>query len=125
MQVLKEIFLPSFEVGMTCLDIMDYAIKRLYVNKNILLDKKYDHLITVEAVNKLVRDGISFRDAYREIGRQVSEGEFKTDKNLEHTHDGSIGNLCLEEIRKKKESILDKFNFDKHRLALARLLDLS
>ncbi len=122
MQVMKEVFLPAFEDLKTCLDITDYAVRQMKINCNILDDKKYDHLFTVEAVNQLVIKGIPFRDAYKEIGRQVTEGEFVPPKKLDHTHEGSLGNLCLDEIRKKMQSALDTFNFDQHRLAITRLL---
>jgi argininosuccinate lyase len=92
------------------------------VNTHILDDKKYDSLFTVEAVNRLVTQGMPFRDAYREIGRQVAEGEFLPDKSVEHTHEGSIGNLCLDEIRSRKENILSGFHFESIRLTLSRLL---
>ncbi len=122
LQVLKEIFLPAFEELAQCLDITDYAMNRIIVKKEILDDRKYDHLFTVEAVNQLVMKGMSFRDAYREISRQVTEGEFKPTKKIEHTHEGSIGNLCLEEISARKENIVAGFNFGHHRLAVSRLL---
>jgi len=123
LQVMKEMYLPSFGVMKECLDIAAYALSNIRVHPNILDDKKYDSLFTVEAVNKLVLDGIPFRDAYREIGRQVAEGEFVPIKQLEHTHEGSIGNLCLDEIRMKKEKILSGFDFDKYHSAITALLD--
>ncbi len=123
LQVLKELFLPAFQELTDCLDITEYSIRNMIVNNHILNDRKYDHLFTVEAVNKLVMKGMSFRDAYREIGRQVTEGEFVPDRKLEHTHEGSLGNLCLDEIRSKKENVLSGFGFSNHRLALTRLLN--
>lgn len=125
LQVMKEVFLPAFDELESCLDITRYAIEHVQVNPNILSDKKYDHLFTVEAVNKLVLKGMPFRDAYREIGRQVTEGEFVPDKNVEHTHEGSIGNLCLAEIKSKKELIMEGFHFDKVHLALSKLVNKS
>jgi argininosuccinate lyase len=123
LQVMKEVFLPAFEDIKTCLDFTGYAIQHIKVNPHILDDKKYDHLYTVEAVNQLVMKGIPFRDAYREIGRQVTEGEFVPVKKLEHTHEGSLGNLCLDEIRQKLQTIVDSFDFNSIRLALAKLLN--
>lgn len=124
LQIMKEVLLPSFDELMACLDISGYAIKNILVNTHILDDKKYDHLFTVESVNQLVMAGMPFRDAYHEVGRQVTEGEFVPVKKLEHTHEGSIGNLCLDEIRSKKETILSGFNFDILHLTLSRLLDI-
>lgn len=123
LQVMKEMYLPSFGVMKECLDIAAYALSNIRVHPNILDDKKYDSLFTVEAVNKLVLDGIPFRDAYREVGRQVAEGEFVPVKQLEHTHEGSIGNLCLDEIRQKKGKILSGFDFDKYHSAITALLE--
>ncbi len=120
---MKEVFLPAFEELKDCLDITLYAIQHIRVNSNILDDKKYDYLFTVEAVNKLVMNGVPFRDAYREIGRQVTEGEFVPVKTVEHTHEGSIGNLCLDEIARKKEGVMTGFNFSNYHLALTKLLN--
>lgn len=125
LQVMKEVFLPVFDELESCLDITRYAIEHIRVNTNILSDKKYDYLFTVEAVNKLVLSGMPFRDAYHEIGRQVTEGEFVPVKKVEHTHEGSIGNLCLGEIRSKKEQIMAGYNFDKVRMAITRLIEKS
>jgi argininosuccinate lyase len=122
LQIMKEVFLPSFDDILSCIEITGYAISNLMVNTHILDDKKYDSLFTVEAVNRLVMQGMPFRDAYREIGRQVAEGEFIPDKRVEHTHEGSIGNLCLDEIRSRKDNILSGFHFESLRLTLTRLL---
>jgi argininosuccinate lyase len=122
-QVIKEIFLPSFETLSICFDIANYAVEKIRVNPTILDDKKYDYLFTVEAVNELVMKGMPFRDAYKEVGRQVTEGQFVPNKKLFHTHEGSMGNLCLEEIRHKMEKTLTMFNFSNYRLALLKLLN--
>jgi argininosuccinate lyase len=110
-QVMKEVFLPAFEELEDCLDIASYAIGHIKVNHTILEDKKYDYLFSVEAVNNLTLQGMPFRDAYKEVGRQIAEGEFRPVKTVEHTHEGSIGNLCLEEIRARKEEIFKGFHF--------------
>jgi argininosuccinate lyase len=122
-QVIKEVFLPAFETIGTCLDIANYAVEKIRVNPTILDDKKYDYLFTVEAVNDLVMKGMPFRDAYREVGRQVIEGQFVPNKTLFHTHEGSLGNLCLDEIRGKMEKTLATFNFSNYRLAILNLLN--
>jgi argininosuccinate lyase len=122
-QVIKEVYLPAFEEITSCLDISAYAVEKMHVNSNILDDKKYDYLFTVEAVNELVMNGMAFRDAYKEIGRQVTEGQFTPDKKIFHTHEGSIGNLCLDEIRKKMEKTMVTFNFSNPRLAFLKLLN--
>jgi len=123
LQVMKEVLLPAFgELG-ECLDMALYALQNIRVNPSILDDKKYDYLFTVEAVNRLVLAGMPFRDAYREVGRQVTEGEFFPVKTVEHTHEGSIGNLCLEEITRKKEEAFAGFRFEQSRLAIYKLLN--
>jgi argininosuccinate lyase len=122
-QVIKEVYLPAFEEIISCLDITAYAAEKITVHSNILDDKKYDYLFTVEAVNELVMKGMAFRDAYREIGRQVTEGQFTPKKTIFHTHEGSIGNLCLDEIRKKMEKTMVTFNFSNQRLAFLKLLN--
>jgi argininosuccinate lyase len=122
MQVLKELLLPAFEEMEACLDIAAYALDNIRINHTILEDKKYDHLFSVEEVNKLTLKGMPFRDAYKEIGRQIAEGEFRPDKKVEHTHEGSIGNLCLDAISAKKAEILKGFNFADVNHALAKLL---
>ncbi len=101
LQLLKEAMLPAIQTLKSCLEMMTFSIENVRINKDILEDPKYDYLFTVEEVNKLVQDGVAFRDAYKIVGAKVENGEFKPDKNVNHTHLGSIGNLCLEEIREK------------------------
>jgi argininosuccinate lyase len=86
-----------------CLDIACYSIKDIQVQENILDDKKYEYLFTVDALNELVTQEIPFRDAYKIIGEQVEKGTFQSPKKTTHTHEGSINNLCLEEIKEKME----------------------
>jgi argininosuccinate lyase len=123
LQVMKEVLLPAFAELAECLDMTYYALQNIKVNPSILNDKKYDYLFTVEAVNRLVMKGMPFRDAYREVGRQVTEGEFVPVKTIEHTHEGSIGNLCLEAIARKKEEALAGFRFEQSSLAIKKLLN--
>ena len=122
MQVMKEIFLPVFDDLESCLEIAAYAAEHIKVNPNILDDRKYDHIFTVEEVNKLTLQGMPFRDAYKEVGRQIADGAYKPEKTVNHTHEGSIGNLCLDEIRNKKEEILKGFNFATVNHALSKLI---
>lgn len=122
LQMVKEVFLPSFKELNDCLNIAGLALKNMRVNKNILDDDKYNYLFSVEEVNKLVLQGIPFRDAYRQIGNQIENETFKPEKNVNHTHEGSIGNLCLESISKKKENTLKGFNFLKPEQAKLQLL---
>ena len=122
LQVVKEVFLPAFEELEDCLDIASFAIENIHINHHILDDKKYDYLFSVEEVNKLTLAGMPFRDAYKEIGRQIAEGEFKPSGTVEHTHEGSIGNLCLDEIKKRKDEIIHNFGFETVNQAIQKLI---
>lgn len=106
LQLLKEGLLPAIQTLKSCIEMITFSLENVKVNNTILDDKKYDYLFTVEEVNNLVQQGIAFRDAYRMIGEQVQEGKFKTDKVVNHKHEGSIGNLCLKEITDKMNKAL-------------------
>ena len=93
------------------------------VNTDILNDKRYDLMFSVEEVNKLTLSGIPFRDAYKQVGLEIEAGNFKPDKNIQHTHEGSIGNLCNDEIKAYKNDVLKQFNFEKVQLAERKLLE--
>lgn len=105
-QLLKEGLFPALQTLKSCLEMAHYSIKEIKVNENILDDKKYDYLFTVDALNELVTQGIPFRDAYKIIGSQVDEGTFVSPKATNHTHEGSINNLCLDEIVAKMDKAL-------------------
>lgn len=101
LQLLKEGIIPGIQNCKACLEMAHYSLQDIQVNKNILDDPKYDYLFTVDALNELVAEGIPFRDAYKIIGQKVEQGTFQSPKKTTHTHEGSINNLCLEEIKKK------------------------
>jgi len=111
MQLTKEIIFPAFKELVSCLQLMQVMLSAIKIKETILVDEKYKYLFSVEAVNELVNQGVSFRDAYREIGHRIEKGEFNVDlsKGLHHTHEGSIGNLCNDEIKKEMEKVLAKF----------------
>lgn len=110
-QLTKEILFPAIKEIKDCLSIMTEAIKVMDVKDGLLNDKKYDLLFSVEALNKLVNEGVAFRDAYQIIGNQIQEGTFSFEREaLDHTHEGSIGNLCLEEIKQEMKEILVRFD---------------
>ncbi|MCB0532281.1 MAG: argininosuccinate lyase [Saprospiraceae bacterium] len=104
LQVLKESLLPAVESTKDNLEVCHFMLRHLKVNENILDDDRYDYLYSVEAVNKLVMDGIPFRDAYQQLGKAIASGDFQPEKSVHHTHEGSLGNLCLDEIRAKFEA---------------------
>jgi argininosuccinate lyase len=107
MQLTKEIIFPAVETLRNCLNMMHLMLSAISVNKDILKDKKYTYLFSVEKVNELVNQGIPFRDAYVQVGNMINEGNFQFDqeKELKHSHEGSIGNLCNEEIVQEMKRI--------------------
>ena len=111
LQLIKEVFIPAFEELCDCLEMTTMMMDRIEVNREILNDPKYDYLFSVEEVNRLVLSGVPFRDAYKQVGASIDAGAFKPDKNIHHTHEGSIGNLCNDKIRIYKDSIEEQFNF--------------
>ncbi|MGL4364531.1 MAG: argininosuccinate lyase [Bacteroidales bacterium] len=101
MQLLKEIMFPAIEEIGSCLKMTEFMLQHIQVNKNILEDEKYNYLFTVEDVNRQVLEGVPFREAYKQVGQQVNHGDYKPNKQIKHSHQGSIGNLCTEEIAQK------------------------
>lgn len=101
LQLTKEILFPAIESLKSCIDIACLMLEEIIVTENILKDEKYKYLFTVEKINDLVNEGVAFRDAYRQVGNAVAEGTFSYDGELKHTHEGSIGNLCNDQIREQ------------------------
>ncbi len=122
LQMVKEIFLPSFKEMNDSLKIATLALKEMTVNEKILDDPKYNYLFSVEAVNKLVLDGVPFREAYKQVGAEIESGNFQPEKKVEHSHEGSVGNLCLDKIMESKKEVLRNFNFNKTEKAIQQLL---
>lgn len=109
MQLTKEILFPALQDLKACLQMTCLMLSHMEVRDEILKEEKYKYIFTVEAMNDLVNQGVSYRDAYREIGNRVDAGTFSYDyKNLQHTHEGSIGNLCLAEIRQEMENVMQR-----------------
>jgi argininosuccinate lyase len=110
MQLTKEILFPAIEELKACLQLMQLMLSNMKVKENILTDEKYKYLFSVEAVNELVNKGVPFREAYQQVGNSINKGEFEYDlQQLHHTHEGSIGNLCNEEISAEMNKVLAKF----------------
>ena len=122
LQIIKELFMPAFESIKECLSMATYIIDRIEVNKDILNDSRYDAMFSVEEVNRLATEGMPFRDAYKKVGLDIEAGIFVPDKNVHHTHEGSIGNLCNDQIRKVMYDIYDSMEFGKARDAEEALL---
>ena len=109
LQLLKDILFPATASLIDCLDMCDFMLQHIRVNRDILNDPKYDYLFTVEDVNRMVLSGTPFREAYRTVGIRVNNGEYKPTKTVNHTHIGSIGNLCNDKIADKMKHIAAKF----------------
>lgn len=123
LQIIKELFLPAFDSLNECLEMATYIIKRIEVNKEILNDSRYDAMFSVEEVNRLAAEGMPFRDAYRKVGLEIEAGDFTPCKEIHHTHEGSIGNLCNEEIGTIMENIYSSMDFEKANKAERALLE--
>lgn len=113
LQIIKEVFLPAFDELLDCLQMTAYIINKMEVNKDILKDKMYNPMFSVEEVNRLAAGGMPFRDAYKKVGMEIEAGTFSADTNIHHTHEGSIGNLCNEEIEALMRQIYNDFGFEK------------
>jgi argininosuccinate lyase len=111
LQLTKEILFPAIEELSTCLQLAQLMLSNIQVKENILQDEKYKFLFTVEEVNRLVNEGLAFREAYKQVGEQVEAGAFSFDlsQKLRHTHEGSIGNLCNKEIEGLMQAVIKKF----------------
>ena len=122
LQIIKETFLPAFDELKDCLSMATYIIKKMEVNHNILNNPIYDPIFSVETVNQLAASGMPFRDAYKKVGLDIEAGTFVPNKNICHTHEGSIGNLCNESIQALMENVLSQFDFSKMQQATNNLL---
>ncbi|MCO6495835.1 MAG: argininosuccinate lyase [Bacteroidetes bacterium] len=109
MQLTKEITFSAIDTIKECLQMLTFALKDVKIKEGLLEDKKFDTLFTVDEINQLVKNGMTFRDAYRKIGNDVNEGKFNPDKSIKHTHEGSICNLCNKEIRALMMDVMKKF----------------
>lgn len=122
LQIIKEVFLPSFDELKDCLRMVTHMMREVKVNEHILDDDKYSLLFSVEEVNRRVLAGVPFRDAYKQVGLAIEAGEFVADKHVHHTHEGSIGNLCNSEIAALMQKAVDGFHFEKMNAAVEALL---
>ena len=122
LQIIKEVFLPSFDELKDCLRMAAYIINRMKVNEHILDNPIYDNMFSVEEVNRLATGGMPFRDAYKKVGLDIEAGKFTPDKHIHHTHQGSIGNLCNDQIEALMQKTLDEFDFGKVENAIQQLV---
>jgi argininosuccinate lyase len=121
LQLLKEHLFPAFRTLTDCMEMAGLMLSAIEVKKDILADEKYKYLFSVEEVNKLVNAGMPFRDAYKKVGIDIEAGNFMYDTTIRHTHEGSIGNLCTEEINQQMQQLIDSFPFKKISAALIKL----
>ena len=122
LQEIKEVFLPAFDQMLDCLEMTTYIVERIRVNEHILDDSRYDLMFSVEEVNRLAAAGMPFRDAYKKVGLDIEAGKFRPEKQIHHTHEGSIGRLCNAEVAALMQQTYDRFGFDRVAAAENRLL---
>lgn len=123
LQIIKEVFVPAFAELSDCLEMTAMMMAQVQVNTEILKDPRYDYLFSVEEVNRLTLSGVPFRDAYKQVGLEIEAGNFKPNKTIHHTHQGSIGNLFNDQICTYKDSVLKEFTFEKVSKAEKKLLE--
>lgn len=122
MQLIKEVLFPAIQDLKDCLFMADFMLQKVKINQALINKEKYKYLFSVEETNKLTLNGVPFRDAYKQIGLAIEKGDFNPEKTVSHQHEGSIGNLNLEEIKSMMNVIVDQFNFQKSEMALERLV---
>lgn len=122
LQLLKEVLFPAIQHVKDCLKMTQLMLSNIQVKENILEDDRYRYLFSVEEVNKLVLSGMPFRDAYKKVGLDIEKGSYHPEKSVQHTHEGSMGNLKNDEIRSMMERVIHQFNFEAIELSLRKLL---
>jgi len=122
LQLLKEHLFPAFKTLKDCIEMAGLMLSNIEISQDILADEKYKYLFSVEEVNKLVNKGMTFRDAYKKVGLDIEAGKFTYSTHIQHTHEGSIGNLCTAAIREQMDKTLRTFPFSEVKAALDKLL---
>lgn len=122
LQEIKEVFLPAFDQLLSCLRMATYIVARMRVNEHILDDARYDLMFSVEEVNRLASEGMPFRDAYKKVGLDIEAHQFTPNKEIHHTHEGSIGNLCNDRIAALMQATYARFGFERVSKAEKKLL---
>jgi argininosuccinate lyase len=122
LQLLKENLFPAITSLNECLEIATFMFQNITIKDDILKDKKYDYLFSVEVVNDLALQGVPFREAYKIVGEQIETGTFAPSSEIHHTHEGSIGNLCNDEIQAGMQEVLSQFGFEKVNKAIEDLV---
>jgi argininosuccinate lyase len=122
LQIIKELFLPAFDELEDCLKMTTYIVSKMRVNEHILEDDRYNLIFSVEEVNRLASEGMPFRDAYKKVGLDIEAGQFTPRKEVHHTHEGSIGNLCNDRIVSLMQQLVSDFHFERVERAQQALL---
>ena len=122
LQILKEHVFPAFQTLRDCIEMMQLMMENISVKDNLLSDERYAYLFSVEKVNQLVLQGVPFREAYIQVGKSIEEGTYTYSTDLQHTHEGSIGNLCNQQIAERMEQVLESFQFNRVHAALEALI---
>jgi argininosuccinate lyase len=122
LQLIKELLFPAIQNLKDCLQMIQLMLANVVIKENILEDEQYKFLFSVEEVNKLVLAGMPFRDAYKKVGQDIENNQYHPSKNINHTHEGSLGNLCTSEIKMMMEKAVAEFNFNKTKSALGQLI---
>jgi len=126
LQLLKEEIFPGLASTKSCVEMSTFMLKDIRIKKDVLNDKFYQHVFSVEVVNDLVLSGMPFRDAYKKVGLDIESGNFAPDQStVSHSHEGSIGNLCLEKIQGKFDKGIQTFDFSRIDRAVKNLLNPS
>ena len=123
LQIIKELFLPAFDELKDCLQMVTHMMREVKVNEHILDDERYALMFSVEEVNRRVVAGVPFRDAYKQVGLEIEAGQFKPNKQVAHTHEGSIGNLCNDQIAQLLQTVVKGFGFERMNQAEKQLLN--
>ncbi|MBU7577130.1 MAG: argininosuccinate lyase [Flavihumibacter sp.] len=122
LQLLKEHLFPAFGTLKDCFNMAGLMLSQIEIRPNLLHDEKYKYLFSVGEVNRLVLEGVAFRDAYKQVGLAIESGNYQYQTELRHTHEGSIGNLCTDQIKESMEAVLNRFNFSTVNAAVEQLL---
>jgi len=123
LQLIKENFLPAFNDLNDCLNIAHYMFENIIIKTGVVEEDKYKYMFSVERVNELVLSGVPFRDAYKQVGAEIDTNAFKANTNIQHSHEGSIGNLCNDYITKAMNEVLVSYNFATKHKAYKDLLN--
>ena len=122
LQLLKEHLFPAFQTLKDCLSMAQMMLENISVKENIMDNEKYKYAFSVEAVNALVLEGLPFRDAYKKVGLDIESGNFELSSSVNHVHEGTIGNLCNDQIQQMMQTVLAKFEFEKVHTAIQQLI---